>query len=94
MNSKPIAEVRSVVGVEPCPWCGKYCMYVETDGYTNEIRIGADCDEHFAAFESEQNDTFGNSFGRGEWAYSVTLAVQDWNGRVRDGRECDQQGVW
>ena len=98
ISDNPLNDERAA----PCPFCGKACMYLEYDTYFSiaekkqvvNYRIGAFCDEWSDIFDSPQNDTMGNDFGRTQWHGSKDLALSAWNIDAVESAKVNHVGFW
>jgi hypothetical protein len=79
MHSRGLSEEEKVLFTGACPWCNKFCMYVEFDTPPNSaelIRVGSICDEADIAKEL-YGDAIGNDWGRSNWGNTLEEAIED-----------------
>jgi hypothetical protein len=69
------------------------CIYIK-NGTTIGFRIGADCEEHWKVFNSKDNDTMGNDFGRTQWCESREEAIEAWNYDVEHSVKNNHKNYW
>ena len=101
MNDEPLNNPEA----SNCPWCNKDCMYLEIDEenfsikdgkrhFDTAYRIGAGCEEHSKAFNSDENDAIGNDFGRTQWCDSEQEAIEEWNYCIQHTNKHGHKDFW